>query len=288
MSADACRKFSGTVKFAPEVMACFAMLPLLTVYAVFFVSQWNYYVSAFSGKLPEGIDIYSQYARDGFGELCAVSGINATVMITVSVFTRRRQPDRHSPATRVFIGLLSVSTLILIATAISKMVLYIRAYGLTRLRVYASWFMILLAAGFLIMLIKQIIPKTNAVCAMLAAFILLFGVLALSDPDRQIARYNVDRYIEGTLFLPDKDGIDRRVDECGDSAIPETVRLYTALEGRSDAENTRNAIRSTLSGWLKKDKAAGSDILRTTLPKLLARRAIGTVPEISDPSAGKK
>lgn len=117
MSADACRKFSGTVKFAPEVMACFAMLPLLTVYAVFFVSQWNYYVSAFSGKLPEGIDIYSQYARDGFGELCAVSGINATVMITVSVFTRRRQPDRHSPATRVFIGLLSVSTLILIATA---------------------------------------------------------------------------------------------------------------------------------------------------------------------------
>lgn len=288
MSADACRKFSGTVKFAPEVMACFAMLPLLTVYAVFFVSQWNYYVSAFSGKLPEGIDIYSQYARDGFGELCAVSGINAAVMITVSVFTRRRQSDRHSPATRVFIGLLSVSTLILIATAISKMVLYIRAYGLTRLRVYASWFMILLAAGFLIMLIKQIIPKTNAVCAMLAAFILLFGVLALSDPDRQIARYNVDRYIEGTLFLPDKDGIDRLVDECGDSAIPETVRLYTALEGRSDAENTRNAIRSTLSGWLKKDKAEGTDILRTTLPKLLARRAIGTVPEISDTSAGKK
>ena len=276
------------MKFAPEVMACFAMLPLLTVYAVFFVSQWNYYVSAFSGKLPEGIDIYSQYARDGFGELCAVSGINAAVMITVSVFTRRRQPDRHSPATRVFIGLLSVSTLILIATAISKMVLYIRAYGLTRLRVYASWFMILLAAGFLIMLIKQIIPKTNAVCAMLAAFILLFGVLALSDPDRQIARYNVDRYIEGTLFLPDKDGIDRLVDECGDSAIPETVRLYTALEGRSDAENTRNAIRSTLSGWLKKDKAEGTDILRTTLPKLLARRAIGTVPEISDTSAGKK
>ena len=148
--------------------------------------------------------------------------------------------------------------------------------------------MILLAAGFLIMLIKQIIPKTNAVCAMLAAFILLFGVLALSDPDRQIARYNVDRYIEGTLFLPDKDGIDRLVDECGDSAIPETVRLYTALEGRSDAENTRNAIRSTLSGWLKKDKAEGTDILRTTLPKLLARRAIGTVPEISDTSAGKK
>ena len=113
-------------------------------------------------------------------------------------------------------------------------------------------------------------------------------MLALSDPDRQIARYNVDRYIEGTLFLPDKDGIDRLVDECGDSAIPETVRLYTALEGRSDAENTRNAIRSTLSGWLKKDKAEGTDILRTTLPKLLARRAIGTVPEISDTSAGKK
>ena len=201
MSADSCRKFSDSAKFAPETTACFALLPLLIVYAVFFISQWSYYVSAFSGRLPEGVEIYSKYAREGFGELCAVSGINAAVMLVISAFTKRRRTDRHSPVMRVFIGLLAVSTLILVATALSKMALYINAYGLTRLRVYASWFMILIAAGFLIALIKEIAPRFNAVCALLAVFVLLFGALALSDPDRIIAEYNVDRYIDGTLSL---------------------------------------------------------------------------------------
>ena len=45
---------------------------------------------------------------------------------------------------RVFSVLLSLETLLLIVTALSKMVLYISQYGLTRLRIFASCTMIVL------------------------------------------------------------------------------------------------------------------------------------------------
>lgn len=270
MSSDSCRKFSDSAKFAPETTACFALLPLLIVYTVFFISQWNYYVSAFSGRLPEGVEIYSKYAREGFGELCAVSGINAAVMLVISAFTKRRNSDRHSPVMRVFIGLLAVSTLILVATALSKMALYINAYGLTRLRVYASWFMILIAAGFLIALIKEIAPRFNAVCALLAVFVLLFGALALSDPDRIIAEYNVDRYIAGTLGLD----VETLSNEYSDSAIPALVRLRTALEDRPDTENFKKIIDHRLDVWQRTNGDPAKNIFCETLPRIRARRAV--------------
>lgn len=270
MRACDCRSFARTARFAPETMSCFAMLPLILVYAVFFASQWTYYVSAFSGRLPDGVDIYSQYARDGFGELCTVSGINAAVMIVVFAFTKRRDPDRHSPATRIFVGLLSVSTIILVATAISKMVLYIRVYGLTHRRVYASWFMLLLAAGFLIVLIKQIFPRVNAVCALLAVFVLFFGVLALSDTNGRIAQYNVDRYINGTLAMPGIGELQTLSNECGDSAIPEIARLSLAVRDRPECSDTQKAADTVLADWLDADTP---DLLEMTLPRLRARRA---------------
>lgn len=51
--------------------------------------------------------------------------------------------------------MLSIFTLILIATAISKMVMYISVYGLTQLRFYTTWFMLLLAVIFVMIIVKQ-------------------------------------------------------------------------------------------------------------------------------------
>lgn len=273
MTADRCRSFSASLKFAPETMACFAVLPLIAVYIIFFVSQWNYYVSAFFGRLPQDVDVYARYASDGFMQLCVVSGINAAIMLTVSVFTVRKRGDRHSIATRAVIGLLSVCTLVLVATAISKMVLYIKAYGLTRLRVYASWFMLLIAAGFIVMLLKQIFPKIKVSCTLLAVFVVFFGVLAVSDPDGIIANHNIDRYIDGTLEMPNANGIEYLVTECGDSAIPGIARLSHELEQRGTNEKTKKAADEALRRWLLDDAKERTRFYYGTLPKIKARIA---------------
>ncbi len=280
MRPDACRKFAADIRFAPVMMVCFATIPLLAVYAIFFFSQWSYYVSAFTGKLPAGVDIYSQYAREGFENLCVVAGINAAAMTAISAFTKRRREDRSDAATRVFGALLSVSTLILIATAMAKMLLYIKAYGLTHLRVYASWFMLLLAAGFTVMLLKQLFPRVNAAASLTVIFALMLTALAVSDPDRMIARYNVDRYIDGTLADADVRMLES---DCGDSAIPELVRLYEYIAERDGdsaaAIKNREYIRSHLARWKEEDDAHGG-ILSMTLPKYRARRAVADLSDL--------
>ena len=135
-TARACRRLSA-------ITVLCATVPILFLYAVFFVSQWQYYVSAFTGTLPENLS-YAQYAREGFFQLCAVAVINLCMTAAASLLTRRK--DEKPPVfLKIITVLYAAFTLVLIATAISKMILYIDTYGLTQKRVYTSVFMIAMA-----------------------------------------------------------------------------------------------------------------------------------------------
>lgn len=271
MCADSCRRFAAGIRFAPVAMVCAAIIPLLAVYLLFFVSQWDYYLAAFGGRLPTGVDIYAFYARDGFFELCGVCAINAAVMAVANIFTKRRLPDRQSPAVRVVFATLSVSTIILIATAFSKLALYIDQYGLTRLRIYAAWFIAVLFAAFLIMLIKQIRPRTNATLCMIVAFALLFTCLTLVNIDGLIAGYNVSGYLDGRLTQLDT-GV---IANCGDSATPWIIRLRDELDTGTDINaSIRRWALDQLSRREQSLPDATRSIFEMTLPRILADRAL--------------
>lgn len=271
MSADSCRRFAAGVRFAPVAMVCAAIIPLLAVYLLFFISQWDYYLAAFGGRLPTGVDIYAFYARDGFFELCGVCAINAAVMAVANIFTKRRLPDRQSPAVRLVFAALSVSTIILIATAFSKLALYIGQYGLTRLRIYAAWFIAVLFAAFLIMLIKQICPRTNATLCMIVAIALLFTCLTLVNIDGLIAGYNVSGYLDGKLTQLDT-GV---IANCGDSATPWIIRLRDELD--TDTEKNAAIHRWALDQLSRCEQALNGtrvSIFEMTLPRILADSAL--------------
>lgn len=207
-----------------------AVLPILFVYVVYFISQWKYYMSAFTGKLPAGLN-YADYARDGFFQLCAVSVINMIIIIFVQMF----MDISKSVIAKIKSGVVityAVFTLVLIATAISKMVLYIYTYGLTEKRVLSSWLMLVLAVIFVVVIVKQFVEKLNAVAVSMAVVVVAFGVLSLSNVDGIIARYNVDRYLDGSL-----ENIDVwALQDLGDAAVPELVRLIEELEDRRVVE----------------------------------------------------
>lgn len=230
ITAPQCHTAAAKIKVVPALTAVAAVVPILTLYVLFFISQWKYYLSAFTGVLPKGFS-YAEYAREGFFQLCAVSVINLLIIVTVALFMRWKT-ERPPIIMKILASIFSLFTLVLISTAVAKMVLYIDCYGLTQKRVYATWLMVVLALIFILIALRQFIPKLNAVAASLAVCVVLFGVLSLSNVDGLIARYNVDRYLDESLESVDVQALC----DLGDAAIPEMVRLAETLQDRGDPD----------------------------------------------------
>jgi hypothetical protein len=137
----------------PTTITCSAVAPVCLLYVIFLISHFSYLTSALWGNLHADFS-YAEYARQGFFELCAVAMINLVIIIFLNLFDKKADNNTTSKAVKFFTIFMVVSTVILIVTALGKMFLYIESYGLTRLRVYTSWFMILLLICFVIIAIR--------------------------------------------------------------------------------------------------------------------------------------
>lgn len=210
---------SERMRIAPSALICAFTAPLCVVYVLFFFSQLSYFISAFGGVLPEKFSA-SEYARRGFFELCAVAVINLLVIAAINVFCRR--DDGKSAVLKVLTVIFSVFTLILIATAESKMFLYISRFGLTPKRVYTSWFMFILAVVFVLIMISRFkaFPAAKVGAAVITAAALLLG---FCGADGLIARYDVSLIESGVM-----------------TEFPEDISADASLviAGCTDSENT--------------------------------------------------
>lgn len=189
LNDEACEEFCSRARRISRTVLYTAVTPICLLYAMFFVSQANYFLSAFLGKLPEGYS-FAEYARKGFFELFDIQLINAGVIFVMNAFSKREEGKKPA-ALKVYTLIISFFTLVITATALSKMFLYISSYGLTQLRVYTSWFMVLTALMFVFVMIKQLRPGFRAMRAAAATFILMFGLLCFSRPDALIAKYDL-------------------------------------------------------------------------------------------------
>ncbi len=142
--------------------------------------------------------IYSEYARRGFFELCAIAVINLIVILVLTGCAKKGGSTRPKLLTGYAV-VLCLFTLFIIATALAKMLLYIKAYGLTALRLYTAWFMVLLAAVFFVLMLRQFVRKLPTAAILSVAFTVLFGLLCFAKPETRIAEYNIARYENGTL-----------------------------------------------------------------------------------------
>ena len=267
------RKFKSIQK-AHVITTLAAVLPIIFIYVIFFISQWGYYMSAFSGKLPSGVS-YAEYAREGFFQLCMVSFINMIIIVFVQLFMNVEKPVVAKIKSTIVITY-AVCTLILIATAMSKMALYIESYGLTQKRVYSSWLMIVLGILFVVAVAKQFVKKLHAVAVSFAVAVVMFAGLALSNVDGLIARYNVDRYLEGSLETVDV----WAMRDLGDAAVPEVVYLYNELDerGAEDVYSSENVLYDRVENYLMEmilDSAnEPRDAMSYTVPYLKAKAAL--------------
>lgn len=233
LSVNKCSFTIETAKAIPNMILYAAITPILLLYVIFFFSQCSYFLSAFSGNLPEGYS-YSEYARRGFFELCGVTVINLGIITFISFLAQKG--GKNKPAALKFYTLsLCFSTIILIAVAISKMMMYISEYGLTRLRFYTMWFMLLCGFMFVLIIVKQFRFDMKFSAWFSGIFTAMFALLCFCSPDFVIAKYNIDMYKAGYLAELDT----RAILDMSDDAI-----LYGVQQGEIQLEQAyENSLR---------------------------------------------
>lgn len=170
------------------------------VYVVYLISQLAYFAGGFSGILPEGYTL-AQYARRGFFEMAWLCAINLSIIALAAGLVSAQGGTPLS--TRLICLFLGAVTLFLVATASGKMLLYIDAYGLTRLRVLTEVFMIWMGCTTVLVCIWLFRPRLPYMKGILLLALALYAALMWADVDAQVARYNVRAYQSGKLETVD-------------------------------------------------------------------------------------
>ncbi len=221
-------KFSGIenayiISFLSAISVC---------YLLYLFSQLAYFFSAFRGFLPDGEITYAQYARKGFFEMCMIAIINLGIVF-LSLLLSKKRNGKACHGVKALATFIAAFTLIIIATAISKMVLYIDVYGMTVLRLTTSAFMLFLSVVFISVILRIYITKINVVKTALVAAGCIVLALGTANVNAICARYNYQSYMTGRLKTIDVDALYY----LGDEGIPYIAKLVAD----DDAEIAKQA-----------------------------------------------
>ncbi|MEU4690660.1 DUF4173 domain-containing protein [Actinoplanes sp. NPDC023714] len=137
---------------------------------------------------------YSQYARSGFWQLVAVTLLSLALIAGLARWAKREEPAERV-LLRVLLGLLCGLSVVIVASALSRMWEYQRVYSFTGERIFVMASEMLLGVIFVLIAVAGIkwrgrwIPGTTVGLAVL----MLLG-LAVLDPEGYVASRNAARY----------------------------------------------------------------------------------------------
>jgi uncharacterized protein DUF4153 len=168
-----------------------ALASLVALFAAFVAVQ---FVVLFGGDrhvLRTAGLTYAEYAHQGFGQLLVVAALVVAVVAACGRWAR----GGDMRVLRALLGALCVLTLVIVASAVHRLDLYVDAFGATRLRVQAAT-LCLWIGGLLALLVAGLVVGQGrwlprAVLALTAATAIALTAL---NPDAWIARRNIERY----------------------------------------------------------------------------------------------
>ena len=238
---------SMTAKPVPSVVPLATVLGLLNLlFLLFVVVQIRYFFGG-AALIEETSGLtFAGYARQGFFELVAASGLVLPVLLGADHLVRGGTPAQ----VRVFrqlSGLLLVLLGVIMASALERMRLYVAAFGLSSDRLYATAFMVLLVGVFAWFAWTVLRGRHGrfGFGALMQSFAVLAG-LHLLNPDAFIVKTNLNRPVAERPFDA------AYASTLGADAVPV---LIIALPQLPEADRCRAAAR-LLQRW---NGAAGSD-----------------------------
>lgn len=195
------REGAGRPLAALGIVPVATVLSLLAVlFLVFVIVQLRYFFGgAALVEQTTGLT-YAAYAREGFIQLCVASGLTLPIILGAS-----RVVDGEPPAQvrifRLLAAILLMLLSVIMASAFERVRLYVAAYGLSEIRLYATAFMILLVWVFGWLALTTLRGRGDrftfgAMMQGLAAIAALHFV----NPDAFIMRVNLNRPDAATAF----------------------------------------------------------------------------------------
>jgi len=194
----------------------------LAVLNVLFLVFIAFQAAAFFGgqKFVEAQGItYADYARNGFFQLLAVSGIVFVIMVAVYRWTHLREW-----ASRILGIALIVETGIIIVSAVRRLALYIDTYGLTLSRYWAMAVIIIIAAVLATLLIGALakIKYETVIRSVFIGLLVIFPFLLLVNVESYIVKFNFNRYVNGQTDQFDVPYLS----ELGSDAVPALAATF--------------------------------------------------------------
>jgi hypothetical protein len=242
-------RLGDRVASADWVVRCLVLFNL--VFAGQTLLDLTYLVSG--AELPAGMT-YAEYAQRGAYPLVATALLaGAFVLLTF----RPGGAAQRSAAARRLVGLWIGQNLLLMVSAAWRLNLYVQAYSLTRWRVAAAVWMLLVAAGF-VLLVWRIVGDRDSAWLLrritLTAAAVLY-TLCFLDLDGRIASFNVAHCHEagGGGAAIDVAYLER----LGPEALPAVATLLqtdglargTRVEARAAQHELRGELRERMDDW---------------------------------------
>src|SRR2546423_631491 len=170
------------------------VVPVALVDLVFGVFVWSEGVVLFGGHQyvlgPDG-PTFAEYARSGFWQLTLVTVLSLGIVGVVAYRVHRSD----GVLIRILVGTLGILTLVVVASALSRMSTYVQAYGYTRVRLLGFGAELSFGAVVVLLLVAGVRMRGRGLPGAVAGLVVT-AVLALValNPDAGGARTVIRRY----------------------------------------------------------------------------------------------
>lgn len=202
---------------------------LAVVYGTFVYVQLRHFAGGGAADMGGS---YAHDARSGFFQLVFVALIN----LMISLPAVRLCPD--SRGVRMLSALVSLLTLVILFSALMRMLLYIQSFGLSLLRLLTLWAMAMIFLALVLTMYQCARPGKGLGRMFLTVLLISWTALNLCGADMLIARYNVRAYNEGRL--PSLDSF---------YLVSLSPDVLPALEKIEDAELREETVEMALHSW---------------------------------------
>ncbi len=207
------------MRFLGSTEAGIILGSVVLLFAVFVAVQVRYLFGG-QANINETGFTYADYARRGFFELVRVAVLSLGLYIGLSTVTRRETPRQERAFTLLTITLISL-VLVILASALQRLLLYENAYGFTRLRTYTHIFIPWLACLLLVAMLLQAARRPGhlglSIMLVTIGFCLTFSVI---NVDAMITRLNLLRARAGQAL-----DVEHLISLSAD-AVPVMVQAY--------------------------------------------------------------
>jgi hypothetical protein len=223
-----------------ELTVVLALLDLL--FLAFVLVQMRYLFGGASLVEARTHLTYAEYARHGFFELATVAALVLPLLLLAD-WLRHRAPGRGDAIFKVLAATLILLLFVVMASALQRMRLYQREYGLTELRVYATGVMLWLAVVFVWTGFTVLRGRRDlfAVGALVSGFAAILAINVV-NPDALIARTNLDRpKLDLAYLMQLSDDATPTLAKALPTLDPERRRLLAAeLASRRESQDWRS------------------------------------------------